>query len=553
MTAVSSSENCKGDGMDIQILEKYDTKPNKKNWRFCVGSGHALLALRTDYTRQLKFIHDELGIERVRFHGIFHDDMSTVTNLRMMLPFPGTENFRELNFRACGIAYDNVLAAGMKPFVEISFMPKLLARNPDEGGFIYYRPCASLPADDEAWKDYLKQFIFFLEHRYGAEEVRSWYFEIWNEPDLGATFFHGGDAGYFHLYRISAEAIKEADPEIRVGGPATSGSRWIEMFRRMCEENHVPLDFLSTHQYAGDPFAGVGESEAEHQKEQEDESKPAFGADQLAAISRKLAAVKDKTFLNGMRALLEDKSETTEIPADMFRRNSALAREQAGAYPLFYTEWGSNAIMTAATNDTAKTAAYIVKNALAVEDNMDGSSYWCFSDIFEEWHPFVEPFHGGFGLLNQDGIPKPGFWGFKLLSLCGEKRIVLPPELFDDEIGAAAFSSGKEMQILLFRQHMKNDENADRLSRRISVEMKNPPAEVTVMKIDQDHGNPRRVWQEKYLCRNDLNQDEIADITDISAVREERAAWSYENGFLHTEASLGVNDVWLILIKMECL
>ncbi|MBQ1367194.1 MAG: glycosyl hydrolase family 39, partial [Firmicutes bacterium] len=109
--------------MKINISQNAPLVPHKKHWQFCVGSGHALLALRTDYTRQLAFIHDTLGIERVRFHGIFDDDMRTFNDLSMMMPIPGSEAFKEYNFNACGVAYDNVLAAGMKPFVELSFMP----------------------------------------------------------------------------------------------------------------------------------------------------------------------------------------------------------------------------------------------------------------------------------------------------------------------------------------------------------------------------------------------------------------------------------------------
>ena len=113
--------------MKIRIDRNAPVVPHKKHWQFCVGSGHALLALRSDYVRQLKFIHDTLGIERVRFHGIFCDDMHTVNDLSMQMPVPGADRFTEYNFNACALAYDNVLEAGMKPFVELSFMPSSLA------------------------------------------------------------------------------------------------------------------------------------------------------------------------------------------------------------------------------------------------------------------------------------------------------------------------------------------------------------------------------------------------------------------------------------------
>ncbi len=213
--------------MEFLIQKDTPVIPHKKHWQFCVGSGHALLALRTDYARQLKFIHDTLGIERVRFHGIFDDDMRTYTDLSMQMPLPGAQVFEEYNFNACGVAYDNVLNAGMKPFVELSFMPKKLMvhdERPKEGRF-FYKPCIVPPEDHAAWKRYIQAFLRFLIHRYGIEEVRTWYFEVWNEPDLPVAFWNGTRDEYFKLYETTARAIKEVDSQISVGGPATSNSK----------------------------------------------------------------------------------------------------------------------------------------------------------------------------------------------------------------------------------------------------------------------------------------------------------------------------------------
>lgn len=535
--------------MDFIISREARTYPSQKHWQFCVGSGHALLALRTDYTRQLKFIHDELGIRYVRFHGIFCDDMNTMTDLGDMLPFPGASEFKERNFRSCGVAYDNVLAAGMKPFVELSFMPGKLASDPKANGFIYYRPNHTMPADFAAWKEYLKSFIRFLLHRYGEEEVRTWYFEVWNEPDMGSAFFTGGADGYLQLYKASAEAIKEVCPALRVGGPATSASKWVKHFRDYCEKNHIPVDFLSTHQYPGDPIAGVEAGGSPEDEKAETNETTAFTPEAMAAIGKKLAAVPKKTFLTGMRALLEDKSETTEIPDNVFLKNAEIVREQAEEYPLFYTEWNANAIFSAETNDTKKTAAYIVKTALDIEPYVDGSSVWCFSDIFEEWHQFVEPFHGGFGLLNQDGIPKPGFWALKMLSECGDTRLDLGAGVTQGEIGIAAFQSEGETQILLFRQRMKNDSSAPKEQARVRIAMDAEPKSVAAMFIDDDHGNPMRVWREKYAGRNDLNGREIQEITERSAVRPEPWDHIFRDETLEIEVELGVNDVCLVKIE----
>lgn len=114
-----------------------------------VGSAHAGMAMRTDYCEQLKQIHDELGIERVRFHGIFSDDMHTYDTMTTVMPMPGSEQvpFYENSFRLPGLVYDNVLKAGMKPFVELSFMPSQLAKRPTRGSF-YWKPCIAPPKDE---------------------------------------------------------------------------------------------------------------------------------------------------------------------------------------------------------------------------------------------------------------------------------------------------------------------------------------------------------------------------------------------------------------------
>ncbi len=114
----------------VQFIIKDDgeRKKNHKHWQYCVGSGQAKLAVRSDYAEQLKVIHDELGIERVRFHGIFDDSMQTYMGLNDFMPLPGSKKFKNYNFHNIAIAYDNVIAAGMKPWVELSFMPSRLAK-----------------------------------------------------------------------------------------------------------------------------------------------------------------------------------------------------------------------------------------------------------------------------------------------------------------------------------------------------------------------------------------------------------------------------------------
>ena len=532
--------------MDFVIKADLPRIPHKKHWQFCVGSGHALLALRTDYFSQLRFIHDTLGIERVRFHGIFCDDMRTFSDLSMQMNVPGAEGFTEYNFNACGLAYDNVLAAGMKPFVELSFMPEKLALKeegrPLKGGF-FYRPNIVPPADYAAWRDYIKAFLRYLIRRYGPEEVRTWYFEVWNEPDLPYVFWNGTREEYFRFYAETVQAIKEIDGQIRVGGPATSGSKWIAAFVKFCRENNVPVDFVTTHQYAGDPLGGV-EDQGDGNGAEE-----GFGSwqERMRKAADTLHTVQEKTFLAGFRAVTPDKSETTDIPDDLFRKNAARVREQARGLPVYYTEWNENAIFSAYTNDTRKVAAYDVKMALAVADDVTGSSVWCFSDIFEELHPFPQEFHGGFGLLTQHGIPKPVYHALKLLADAPDTRIDLGKEALDGEIGIAAFTDEKELHVILFRQKMKNLD-LPKEDACVRIEMPKAPQSVTLQRIDAVHGNPLGLW-EAMGSPTDLTPKETEQIRLQSSVRNEDWPFIYENGVLTIRAALGVNDVYGFVIR----
>ena len=532
--------------MDFVIRADAPRGAHKRHWQYCVGSGHAALALRADYAGQLRFIHDTLGIRRVRFHGIFDDDMRTVNDLSVLMPVPGAEAFREYNFEFCGAAYDNVLAAGMKPFVELSFMPGKLAKReagrPVEG-FFYYRPKVVPPADDAAWVDYVQAFVRFLIHRYGAEEVRSWPFEVWNEPDLPGAFFNGTQQEYFHLYEITAKAIKAVDAAILVGGPSTSNSKWVSAFLNFCEKSGAPVDFVTTHQYAGDPLGGVEDQGQDDVRDSAWEDTPERQAAQRAALE----SAAEKTLLAGLRALMPDKSETVDLEKDVFPKNAHAVRAQAGNKPLYYTEWNENAIFSAYTNDTRKVAAYDVRMALEVADDVDGSSVWCFSDLFEELHPFPQEFHGGFGLMTQHGIPKPQYYALKMLADAGDVRLDLGPESTKGEVGIAAFEGRGELQVLLFRQKLKNAGLPEEKV-RVDVELAGAPARVTVKRIDEDHGNPLCVWQEMGSPVS-LNRAEVEAIRERSEVREE--AWPYEwrNGVLTIEASLGVNDVYCFNIS----
>lgn len=240
---------------DFIVDKDAPVTPTDYSWQFGIGCDHAYMLHRSDVCEHLKFVHDELGIKSVRFHGIFDDDMLTIQSFADYAPVPGAEKIKELNFRQVAHVYDNVLKTGMKPFVELSFMPSALALGTKTG--LHYKNNITMPKDLYEWSAYIKAFVNFLIERYGKEEVESWKFEVWNEPDLPYVFFDASMEDYFALYAATARAIKEADRDICVGGPSTSGCKWIPQFINFCKENNLPCDFVTTHHYPGDAFGNT--------------------------------------------------------------------------------------------------------------------------------------------------------------------------------------------------------------------------------------------------------------------------------------------------------
>ena len=236
----------------------------------------------------------------------------------------------------------------------------------------------------------------------------------------------------------------------------------------------------------------------------------------------------------------EKKQETDKIVPTCYRlRFSA-------ELPVYYSEWNENAIFSSYTNDTRKVAAYVVKTALDIEENVQGTSIWCFSDIFEEFSEMPEEFHGGFGLMTHSGIPKPQYYAMKMMAETCENRIDLGEGATDGEIGIAAFTDEKKTQILLFRQKMKNLE-LPKEKITVKMELEHAPGTVTLERIDEGHCNPLAKWEDMG-SPEDLRLEELEKIMEETRMQKEAMEYHYEEGILTISAELSVNDVYFITI-----
>jgi xylan 1,4-beta-xylosidase len=291
--------------------------PLKHAWEHTVGSSRALLALRADWQEQLRRCHEELGFRHVRFHALLTDDMGTLIchQERPLYSF----------FNADRI-WDFLLSIGMRPFVELSFMPEMLASGHET--VFHFRGNVTPPADYDAWATLIRKLVGHWVERYGIAEVSQWFFEVWNEPNFPA-FWTGTQDDYFKLYGHTAQAIKAVDASLRVGGPATAMTGWIDELLDYCERNRLPVDFISTHIYATDPLGFEGANTEE----------------QLA-----------------------------NSPRDLMRDRAKLVREHSRERPVYFTEWNISSNPRDLYHDEPFAAAYAAKIALETDPFVDGPS-----------------------------------------------------------------------------------------------------------------------------------------------------------------------------------
>jgi len=360
----------------------------------CIGAGRANEGLRADWQQQLAIVKKECDFKYIRMHGLLTDDMGVYKEDRKGNP--------EYNFQYIDALYDYLLSIGIRPFVELGFMPSALASGTQS--IFWWRGNVTPPKDYNKWGELIRNLTQHFTERYGADEVKTWYFEVWNEPNLNG-FWAGTQQDYFKLYKYSVNAIKSVNKDYRVGGPATAGAAWEPEMIEFCQKNSLPLDFISTHSY------GVKQGYLDE-----------FGNS---------GTVLDKNPMAVSGDILNSRKEIT---------NSSMPN-----LPLHYTEWSSSYTPSDPIHDSYHQAAYILEKIKQVGNAANSMSYWVFTDIFEEAGPRFTPFHGGFGLMNTQGIKKPAYYAYQFMNKLGKT------ELLDKDSASWACKNAKgNVQMLLW-------------------------------------------------------------------------------------------------------
>jgi xylan 1,4-beta-xylosidase len=405
-------------------------------WEQMFGSGRAILTLRESYRRDLGEVKQITGFQYVRFHAILHDEVGVYDE--------DAQGHPVYNFSYVDQIYDGLLANGVKPFVELSFMPRKLAAKEAIHTF-WYKQNVSPPKEWGKWEDLITAFTKHLVERYGIDEVSSWYFEVWNEPNLD---FWAGDpkqATYWDLYDHTARAVKTVDNRLRVGGPATAQATWIDSFIRHCAENHVPVDFVSTHVYGDDPVLNV------------------FGTD--ASVPRNLLVC---------RAVRKVHNQIQNSPLPQL--------------PLIWSEFNATYENETDITDSTFMGPWIADTIRRCDGLTEMMSYWALSDVFEEQGVVKTPFYGGYGLIAEDGIPKPAFEAFRLLHKLGNQRITVN----SDSVIATRRDDGT--LVLAIWNYAPPDRGGS--SKNVSLHLLNASATVAfISRVDRDHGDVHSAYE----------------------------------------------------------
>jgi xylan 1,4-beta-xylosidase len=457
-------------------------------WEQVFGSGRANLSLREDYRRDLRTMHDVTDIRYVRFHAIFHDENGLYDeDAQCRLVY---------NFSYIDQIYDGLLENGVRPFVELSFMPKKLSASPPVLHPFWYKPIVSPPEDYSKWGDLIHAFAQHLVDRYGIDEVAAWYFEVWNEPNIDFWAGKPNESTYFQLYTAAARELKSVNSRLRVGGPSTAQAAWVDRLIAYCAKNNVPIDFASTHVYGND------------------KSQDVFGTDETISRRDMVARSVRKVF---------DQVKHSARP-DL---------------PIHWTEYNASYFNEPAVTDAPFMGPWLANNIRMCDGMVTTMSYWTYSDVFEEQGVTKTPFYGGFGLIAERDIPKASFHAFRLLHKLGTVRLNV-----DSESVLATRRADGALEVAAWNYAAPEEPGSPA---EMSLAFKGLPAgkhTVRIERVDADHGSPLKAWE-------GMGRPVSPTRAQIAALRTAAQAGTPETADLGSDGSLKLNLAAHSLVLVE--
>lgn len=368
---------------DIPVTETLT--PLRHTFKTFTSVGRAAELLDRNIQEMLIDLQKNVGFRYIKFHGILSDDMMVVSRIGQELRFTYTLVDQVLDF---------LLSIQLKPLIQLSFMPKELAENPDKT--VCYCPfITSPPADMKEWNFLIEDFTRHLIERYGLDEVKQWPFTVWNEPVTSKKMFgFGDDALFFRFYKHTYDTVKSVCQDIQFGSPSMlyienlGNADWIYRFVGWCQENNYLPDFMNIHYYADIILPTSGDD---------------FFLNKATASCFPQITDDFSLFIGGVKKIfktlgLQDK-------------------------PVYMTEWNFTMSHRNLISDTSFKTCYIMKNLLKNYDRLDSFCYWSLTDLIRENPLPPNQFHGGLGIYTSSGLRKGVFYVFYFANMLGDELI----------------------------------------------------------------------------------------------------------------------------------
>jgi xylan 1,4-beta-xylosidase len=422
----------------IEIDLNATSHPFPHFWEKMFGSGRAILSLRESYRHDLRETKRITGFEYVRFHAIFHDEVGVYDEDASGKPV--------YNFSYVDQIYDGLLENKVRPFIELSFMPKKLSSDPNALHPFWYKQNVAPPKDWHKWEQFIEAFTRHLVEHYGETEVANWYFEVWNEPNIDFWTGNPKESTYYELYDHTARAIKRVSSHLRVGGPSTAQAAWADRFLAHCKENNVPVDFVSSHVYGNDKPEDV------------------FGTHENISRNEMVCRAVNKV-------------------------HQQIASSAYPHIPLIWTEYNADYSNQPQVTDSAYMGPFLANTIRECDGLTEMMSYWAFSDVFEEQGVVKTPFYGGFGILAERSIPKPAFNDFALLHRLGDSRL----DVGSDSVLVTRRKDGS-LAIAVWNLFLPAETGSPKtVTLHFRGLSRTPSARVSI--VDKEHGSPLPLYQ----------------------------------------------------------
>lgn len=439
--------------------------------------------------------------------------------------------------------FDTYLKSGLKPYVEIGFMPEALSSHPQN--YPHNPPINEMapvaggqsypPKDYQKWGELNYEWVKHCVEKYGAAEVRQWYWEVWNEPNI--SYWHGSHADYFKLYDYAVDGVRRALPDAKVGGPETAGGpggKFLREFLEHCahQTNYVtgkigsPLDFISFHA----------------------KGSPKFVNDHV-----EMGMANQFKNMNDAFAVVASFPEYKQLPiviGESDPEGCAACREPRDAY--------RNGTMYSSYTAASFAREYEIAQKFGV--NLEGALTWAFE--FEDQPPFA-----GFRQLASDGIDLPVLNVFRMFSKMSGNRVAVEGGSGYDadkilkngvrenpDVDALASIDKDTLTVLVWHYH---DDDLPGPDANITLSFDGLPwkkadVKMTEYRIDAGHSNAYEAWKkmgspQELTGKQRKQLQKAGQLTPIGRLNSIRA----ENGTAQIQFNLPRQGVSLFILRFK--